>query len=71
MGTDSVLDLRSKIIAATELRDQIDMWCSGSAYGKFLQKFVPVFLKLLDGPPVFISTSPEQVCRAPARQYLV
>jgi len=26
-----------------------------------LQKFVPVLLKLLDGPPVFVSTSPEQV----------
>ena len=49
------------MIAATELRDQIEVWCSGNAYGYFLQKFVPVLLKLLDGPPVFISTSPEQV----------
>jgi hypothetical protein len=37
------------------------MWCSGQSYAPFLQKFVPVLLKLLDGPPVFISTSLEQV----------
>jgi transformation/transcription domain-associated protein len=61
MGVDNMLDLRSKLIAATELRDQIDLWCSGSTYSYFLQKFVPVLLKLLDGPPVFISTSPEHV----------
>jgi transformation/transcription domain-associated protein len=61
VGTDDASDLRSKLIAATELRDQIDVWCSGNTYSYFLQKFIPVLLKLLDGPPVFISTSPEQV----------
>jgi hypothetical protein len=54
-------DIKSKVVAATELRDQVDMWCSGQSYVPFLQKFVPVLLKLLDGPPVFISTSLEQV----------
>ena len=48
-------------MAATELRDQIDAWCSGTGYALFLQKFIPVLLKVLDGQPVFISTSPEQV----------
>ncbi|KIW01560.1 uncharacterized protein PV09_07036 [Verruconis gallopava] len=61
--SESNTDLRSKLIAATELRDQIDVWCSGNTYSYFLQKFVPVLLKLLDGPPVFISTSPEQKLR--------
>ena len=57
----SRVDLKTKVIAATELRDQVDLWCQGQTYTYFLSKFVPVLLKLLDGQPVFISTSPEQV----------
>lgn len=53
--------MRTRIMAATELRDQVDLWCQGQSYTYFLSKFVPVMLKLLDGQPVFISTSPEQV----------
>jgi transformation/transcription domain-associated protein len=59
--TKPQLDIKLTVVAATELRDQVDIWCSGAHYPVFLQKFVPVLLKLLDGPPVFISTSPEQV----------
>jgi hypothetical protein len=32
-------------------------------YGLFLDKSIPVFLKLLDGKPVFDSNQPEQVRR--------
>jgi transformation/transcription domain-associated protein len=58
----SRVDLKTKVIAATELRDQVDLWCQSQNYTYFLSKFVPVLLKLLDGQPVFISTSSEQVC---------
>ncbi|KAF2436802.1 hypothetical protein EJ08DRAFT_644409 [Tothia fuscella] len=68
--SDSNSDIKSKVIAATELRDQVDTWCSGSHYPIFLQKFVPVLLKILDGPPVFISTSPEQRLRNCALEIL-
>lgn len=54
-------DLKIKTGVATEIRDSIELYCSGSTYGVFLEKFIPVFLKLLEGAPVFVSTSPEQV----------
>lgn len=53
-------DPKQKLNHATELRDNIDMLCSGPSYAPFLKKLVPVFTKLLEGPPVFISTSWEQ-----------
>ena len=54
-------DLKGKFNTATELRDNIDILCQGPAYAIFLKKLVPVFMKLLEGPPVFTSTSWEQV----------
>lgn len=57
----TILDLKVKTGVATEIRDSIELYCSGSTYGVFLEKFIPVFLKLLEGQPVFVSTSPEQV----------
>jgi hypothetical protein len=36
-------------------------------YGFFLEKAIPVFLKLLDGKPVFDSNLPEQVRHPPFR----
>lgn len=57
------VEIRTKLQAATELRDQVDFYCQGQSYPHFLSKTVPVLLKLLDGQPVFISTSPEQVGR--------
>ncbi|KAF2140214.1 uncharacterized protein K452DRAFT_273824 [Aplosporella prunicola CBS 121167] len=56
-------DLKLKTGVATEIRDSIELYSSGSTYNSFLEKFIPVFLKLLDGPPVFISTSQEQRLR--------
>ncbi|KAF2403064.1 hypothetical protein EJ06DRAFT_580246 [Trichodelitschia bisporula] len=67
---DPQLDLKSKFTTAIELRDTVDSWCQGNYYPIFLQKFIPVLMKLLDGQPVFISTSPEQRLRACALEIL-
>jgi hypothetical protein len=55
------IDLRTKERVAVEIRDNIESYCQGQQYATFLNHLVPVFLKILDGNPVFISTSPEQV----------
>ena len=55
--------MKTKCALATELRDSLETWCQGNTYAQFLNKFVPMFLKILDGQPVFISTSPEQRLR--------
>lgn len=55
------VDVKQKLNHATELRDNIDLLCSGPSYAAFLKKLIPVFTKLLEGPPVFVSTSWEQV----------
>ncbi len=54
-------DTKVKVTVATDCRDAIEFLCSGPVYLIFLKKLVPVFMKLLEGPPVFISTSWEQV----------
>lgn len=59
-------DLRTKGTLAIDIRDNIETYCQGQQYGAFLNQFVPVFLRILDGSPVFISTSPEQVSAQPA-----
>ncbi|KAF2703422.1 hypothetical protein K504DRAFT_451614 [Pleomassaria siparia CBS 279.74] len=56
-------DLRVKGTVAVDIRDSIESYCQGPHYSAFLSHLVPVFLKILDGPPVFISTSPEQRIR--------
>ncbi|KAI4146146.1 MAG: hypothetical protein L6R39_003563 [Caloplaca ligustica] len=61
---DPQLDIKQKLTYATELRDNIDLLCSGSSYATFLKKLFPVLSKLLEGPPVFISTSWEQRLRS-------
>ncbi|KAL8689809.1 MAG: hypothetical protein Q9218_004603, partial [Villophora microphyllina] len=61
---DPQLDIKQKLNCATELRDNIDLLCNGPSYGAFLTKLIPVFTKLLEGPPVFISTSWEQRLRS-------
>ncbi|KAF1991150.1 hypothetical protein K402DRAFT_389346 [Aulographum hederae CBS 113979] len=61
--SDANLDIKTKCNFAVELRDCIDVWCHGEGYGQFLEKLVPILLHLLDGQPVFISTSPEQRLR--------
>ncbi|KAL8682682.1 MAG: hypothetical protein Q9186_001278 [Xanthomendoza sp. 1 TL-2023] len=61
---DTQLDVKQKLSAATDLRDNIDLLCNGPTYATFLKKLVPIFTKLLDSPPVFISTSWEQKLRS-------
>ena len=56
------IDVKQKLSVATDLRDNIDLLCNGPSYTPFLKKLVPVFTKLLEGQPVFTSTSWEQVC---------
>lgn len=56
-----LVDLKVKLSIATELRDNIDQLCNGMSYLIFLKKLIPVFIKLLDGPPVFTTISWEQV----------
>lgn len=57
-----VADLKVKLNIAIEIRDNIDQLCIGSSYYIFLEKLVPVFMKLLEGPPVFMSLAWEHVC---------
>ena len=54
-------DVKTKVEAATQLRDNLEHYVSGPTYSMFLKKLVPIFINCLKGPPVFISTSPEQV----------
>ena len=56
-------DTKTKYTLVLELRDHIELWCQTSTYSAFLEKFTPVLLKLLDGSPVFTSTSPDQKLR--------
>jgi transformation/transcription domain-associated protein len=60
---DPGIDLKTKGFLAVEIRDSIESYCQGSQYTFFLEKFIPVFLRILDGAPVFISNSPEQRLR--------
>jgi hypothetical protein len=59
--TLSVIDVKVKVEAATQLRDNLEHYISGPIYPSFLKKLIPIFLNCLKGPPVFISTSAEQV----------
>ena len=60
-AADACAEVQKKYNTATELRDNIDILCNGPAYPIFLKKLVPVFMKLLEGPPVFMSTYMEHV----------
>ncbi|KAI9846327.1 MAG: hypothetical protein M1837_004180 [Sclerophora amabilis] len=60
---DPNLELKLKVQIATDLRDSIEYMAQGPAYPIFLKKLMPIFLKLLEGDPVFISTSWEQRLR--------
>jgi len=53
--------VKVKVEAATQLRDNLDHYITGPIYPAFLKKLVPIFINCLKGPPVFISTSAEQV----------
>lgn len=53
--------MKVKVEAATQLRDNLEHYISGNIYPGFLKKLMPIFITCLQGPPVFISTSAEQV----------
>ena len=55
------LDVKLKVEAATQLRDNLEHYITGPIYPAFLKKLIPIFINCLKGPPVFISTSSEQV----------
>ena len=67
IAADSCAEVQKKYNIATELRDNIDILCNGPTYPIFLKKLVPVFMKLLEAPPVFMSTYMEHVSCAPGR----
>ncbi|KAL6722004.1 transcription-associated protein 1 [Lecanora helva] len=60
---DPNLELQKKVHLATEMRDNIDVLCTGTAYPIFLKRLIPVFAKILEGPPAFMSTSSEHKLR--------
>ncbi|PSR77484.1 hypothetical protein BD289DRAFT_398006 [Coniella lustricola] len=54
---------RHKVEAATQLRDNLDVFVNGPSYKIFLQKVMPMFINILNGPCVFQSNSNEQKLR--------
>lgn len=56
-----IIDVKVKVEAATQLRDNLEHYITGPIYPAFLKKLVPIFINCLKGPPVFVSTSLEQV----------
>lgn len=55
------IDIKGRVDAATQLRDGLENYTNGPHYPNFLAKYMPVFVEILKGNPVFISTSGEQV----------
>jgi hypothetical protein len=56
------IDVKLKVEAASQLRDSLEHYTTGLIYPAFLKKLIPIFITILKGQPVFISTSSEQVC---------
>ncbi|KAI1633644.1 FAT domain-containing protein [Biscogniauxia mediterranea] len=54
---------KSKLEAATTLRDSLDHYTNGPNYALFLERVMPVFIHILNGPCIFQSTSPDQKLR--------
>lgn len=54
-------ETRTRIEAATALRDGLDYYTNGQNYALFLRRVMPVFIHILRGPCIFQSNSPEQV----------
>ncbi|KAI2641792.1 hypothetical protein GGS26DRAFT_18562 [Hypomontagnella submonticulosa] len=54
---------KSKLEAATSLRDSLDHYTNGPHYAIFLKRMMPLFIIILRGPCLFQSTSPEQKLR--------
>ena len=55
-------DVKLKLEAANQLKDNLENYTNGQIYANFLKKLVPILTSILKGPPVFVSTSAEQVC---------
>ncbi|RDW26905.1 hypothetical protein B0I72DRAFT_92085 [Yarrowia lipolytica] len=66
-------DLKSKVVAASELRDAVDSFQSSPAdYEYYLQKMMPVYTKILESTPVsFTSISVEQKLRSSILEILL
>ncbi|RDL36361.1 uncharacterized protein BP5553_05713 [Venustampulla echinocandica] len=56
-------DVKIRVEAAAQLRDNLEHYISGPIYPAFLKKLMPIFINILKGPPVFVSTSAEQKLR--------
>lgn len=63
-------DVKTKCGFLTEIRDALEHYCQPQSYSLFLQKFVPIFLTILSGSPVFLSTSNDQRLRNCALEIL-
>lgn len=61
----NMLDSRGKVDAATQLRDNLDVFTNMASYSIFLKRVMPVFVNILNGPCIFQSNSNEQVCLLP------
>ncbi|KAG9232438.1 hypothetical protein BJ875DRAFT_404876 [Amylocarpus encephaloides] len=59
----SAVDLKIKVEAAAQLRDNLEHYIAPQVYPRFLEKLIPLFINILEAPPVFVSTSPEQKVR--------
>lgn len=62
---ENVPDARGKVEAATQLRDNLDVFTNMASYSIFLKRVMPVFVNILNGPCIFQSNSNEQVCLLP------
>ena len=51
----------TKLNHAIELRDHIEVFSAGPAYPVLLRVMIPIFRRILETPPVFISSSWNQV----------
>ncbi|KAI1475863.1 hypothetical protein F4774DRAFT_269598 [Daldinia eschscholtzii] len=61
--TTQETDPKTKLEAATTLRDSLDHYTNGLHYAAFLKRLMPLFIIILRGPCIFQSTSPEQKLR--------
>lgn len=52
---------RVKVEAATQLRDNLDVFTNPPSYPVFLKRVMPIFINILNGPCIFQSNSNEQV----------
>lgn len=50
-----------KVEAATQLRDNLDVFTNPPSYPVFLKRVMPIFISILNGPCIFQSNSNEQV----------